>query len=383
MRILSVLLSATFLVCGTAVSAGTTAAPNSAWSTALAGPPEGVIAQLSPYVSAHPDDTAAARALGDAYFRAGNVEQAEATWLAASKRRPEDRETHERLGRLYVARGRIKEALNQFELSFPLRDALRELVELHTRTNTLKAFLIQTQQQVADNVDDPEQYLLYAIVLQDARRVADALPYYTRAVVMARGSDRCYAEIGRSLDYIELQRRNDAVSDLEECLHGDPDNYTALAVMGSIDVDAGKYGEARHLFQHALTVQPDGVDALIDLGYLDDAAGNTASARARYQEAIAIDPLRPEGYVNLGYDDVAQHKYSSAEAVLRAGLTAVPDNGRLHYLLGEAYRGDDKVEQAQAEFQAALSSDEPAVVTAARTALAMLRILSDTAGERG
>jgi tetratricopeptide (TPR) repeat protein len=92
----------------------------------------------------------------------------------------------------------------------------------------------------------------------------------------------------------------------------------------------------------------------------------------RYRTASALDPTRPEGYINLGYDDEATGNAPAAETVLLSGLVADPDNGRLHYLLGNAYENEGKLEPAQAQFQAATSSDEPAVVQAARAALQAL-----------
>jgi uncharacterized protein HemY len=86
-----------FFVCAT------TAAPapmtvGAVWSYALDGSPDAAIAQLEPYVQTHPDDTAAARALGDLYFRTGNLDHAETIWEADTKRHPDDHATHERLG---------------------------------------------------------------------------------------------------------------------------------------------------------------------------------------------------------------------------------------------------------------------------------------------
>jgi Flp pilus assembly protein TadD len=55
-----------------------------------------------------------------------------------------------------------------------------------------------------------------------------------------------------------------------------------------------------------------------------------------------------------------------------AGLIAAPDSGRLHYLLGAAYRSEGRFALAQVQFEAALSADESEVVNAARDALATL-----------
>jgi tetratricopeptide (TPR) repeat protein len=367
--ILGATIAGALFVCATVSSP----AAADVWSYALDGSPTAAIAQLEPYVESHPDDTAAARALGDLYFRTGNLDHAQSIWVADLKRHPDDHATHERLGGLLAARGRLPEALREFEQSLPYRGALLRLVELHRRTNTLDAFVIASQQRVQDSPDDPEAWLLYGIVLQSIHHAADALPYYARAVVLSNQSQRCSALVGRAVDLAELQRVSDARADLQACLHIDANNYGALEVMGASYIHDGNTAQARSWLDRALKLQPDGVEALIDLGYLDDAAGHRDAAMQRYRNAIALDPTRPEGYINLGYDTEVQGNATAAETVLLSGLVADPDNGRLHYLLGNAYEIEGKLAPAQAQYQAATSSDETDVVQAARAALQALQ----------
>lgn len=367
--ILGATIAGALFVCATVSSP----AAADVWSYALDGSPTAAIAQLEPYVESHPDDTAAARALGDLYFRTGNLDHAQSIWVADLKRHPDDHATHERLGGLLAARGRLPEALREFEQSLPYRGALLRLVELHRRTNTLDAFVIASQQRVQDSPDDPEAWLLYGIVLQSIHHAADALPYYARAVVLSNQSQRCSALVGRAVDLAELQRVIDARADLQACLHIDANNYGALEVMGASYIHDGNTAQARSWLDRALKLQPDGVEALIDLGYLDDAAGHRDAAMQRYRNAIALDPTRPEGYINLGYDTEVQGNATAAETVLLSGLVADPDNGRLHYLLGNAYEIEGKLAPAQAQYQAATSSDETDVVQAARAALQALQ----------
>lgn len=369
---LGAIIAGTFLVCGAIASPAATTVADT-WSVPLDAAPNTAIAELEPYVQTHPDDTGAARALGDLYFRTGNLDRAQTIWVADTKRHPDDHETHERLGGLLAARGRLTEALREFEQSLPFRGALLRLVELHRRTNTLDAFVIASQQRVRDNPDDAEAWLLYGIVLQSLHHADDALQYYARAVVLSNESQRCSALVGRAVDLTELNRMNDARSDLQACLRIDANNYGALEVMGASYIHEGNDVLARSWLQRALALQPDGVEALIDLGYLDDASANRSGAMQRYRTAIALDPTRPEGYINLGYDDEITGNLATAETVLQSGLVADPDNGRLHYLLGTAYENEGKLAPAQAQFQAATSSDEPAVVQAAKAALQALQ----------
>lgn len=362
-------IAGAFFACALALSP----AAADTWSVPLDSAPAGSIPELETYVQTHPDDTGAVRALGDLYFRVGNLDRAQSIWSGDVKRHPDDHETHERLGGLLAARGHVTEALREFEASLPFRGALLRLVELHRRTNTLGGFVLASKQRVEDDPDDAEAWLLYGIVLQSIHHAGDALGYYARAIVLSSENQRCNALVGRAVDLIELDRANDARSDLQACLRIDASNYAALEIMGASYIHEGSNAQARAWLERALKLQPDGVEALIDLGYLDDAGGNREVAMQRYRRAIALDPTRPEGYINLGYDAEVQGDAAGAETVLLAGLVADPDNGRLHYLLGNAYESEAKLGPAQAQYQAALSSDENDVVQAARAALQALQ----------
>ena len=61
-----------------------------------------------------------------------------------------------------------------------------------------------------------------------------------------------------------------------------------------------------------------------------------------YLQAIAVDPLARDAYVNLGYDYQEEHLYALAEAAFLKGLSVVPNDGRLHYLLGLTYADQGK-----------------------------------------
>lgn len=327
------------------------------------------IAQLEPYVNAHPDDTTAARILGDLYFRTGDVAHAQAVWLAETRRHPDDFVTHERLGSLYAARGRLSDAIGEFDKSLPLRGGLVQLIELQRRTNGLDAFVNLAQTGARLNPDDPWHLTLYATVLEATHHAGEALQYYTRVVDLAPIASRCEERISRAVDLFDLKRDAEAINDLQQCLRINPNDYAGLTLSAWTYLRSGDYTQARSLLDHALAVQPNGVEALIDMGYLEDANGNADAAALCYRKAIAGDPLRPEGYINLGYDYATRHNYAQAETTLVAGLVAAPGNGRLHFLLGSTYRAQGKVAQAHTQYEAALSADDAEVVNAARAAI--------------
>jgi tetratricopeptide (TPR) repeat protein len=343
----------------------------SARASAVNGDMGTAIDRLEPYVSAHPNDAAAARMLGDFYFRNADPLRAEAIWQAEIRRNRDDRETHERLGSLYAAHDRLTDAINEFEQSLPMREGLLQLIDVQRRTHGLEAFVAHAQTEERRHPYDSWQLTLYATVLEATHHAREALQYYTRVVDLAPVPD-CDALVSRAADLLDLQHEAEAIIDLRACLRTNQDDYAALTVLGSTYLHPGTYEQARPLLEHALQVLPYGAEALIDLGYLDDATGDADGAALCYRKALAGDPLRPEAYIDLGFDYAAHRRYAQAEAMYSAGLIAAPDSGRLHYLLGAAYRSEGRFALAHVQFEAALSADEAEVVNAARDALATL-----------
>ncbi len=88
-----------------------------------AGDSAGALRDLREYVPTHRDDIDATRFLGDLYFRIPDFRAAEATWKAIVARRPDDRETHNRLGSLYAVQDRVADAIAEYEKSLPSRAA--------------------------------------------------------------------------------------------------------------------------------------------------------------------------------------------------------------------------------------------------------------------
>lgn len=365
----------TALVCGGTAAATAPAPPNAvdaARAADLAGNASAAIAKLEPYVNAHSEDTAAARLLGSLYVRNGDLLRAESTWKTEVRRHPDDRATHERLGTLYASRGRVGDAIEEFDKALPLHGALVQLIALEQRTKGIDAFFAEAASEVRLNPDDPWHLTMYATVLEATHRANEALQYYNRVVELAPMADRCSERLMRAVDFFDLKRDAEGINDLQACLKANPDDYAALTIYGWTYLRSGQFAQARPYLEHALQTQPDGVEALIDLGYLKDATGDSAGAALCYRKAIAGDPLRPEAYTDLGFDYAAKHNYAQAEATYNAGLAVAPGNGRLHYLLGQTYQSQGKVSPARAQFESALTSDESEVVNAARAALSSL-----------
>ena len=373
-----VLVAAAIFATGTpqlAVAHGASAAKDESAALAdarkriAAGDLNGAIAQLSRFVTDEPQADEAKLFLGDLEYRHGDVSSAELAYRAILEYAPNDRLTHDHLGRLYASRGRIRDALDEFSRTLPSSSGYRHLVELHRLRGDLDGFVARYRRAAeARPLDAPAQYAL-GTILRSARHPAEAVPYLERAV---RLSPTCeaLAELGDT--QYDLARYPAAIDAFERCLALDPDDYATMLDLGNTYVTLGDTARARALFQRDIDLEPQRSEALVDLGYLDDLANDWQSAVPLYLRAIADDPLIPEAYVNLGYDYDAHALFAQAETAYRSGLTVAPDSGRLHYLLGDTYRHEGKRELALGEYRRAARSDDEEVARAASHALMVL-----------
>ncbi len=356
---------------GSAASAPAAPAVFDAREKALAGNVSGAIAGLAPYVAATPGDLAAARLLGDLYYRLPDLASAERVYLAILKHAPDDRDTHTRLGGLYAAMDRISDAIAQFELSLPVREGYAGLVELHRRRGDLDAFAHELRLRADENRLDPIAQSNYANVLRAEHKFAESLPYFERQLNLRPASCIALNEYGNAL--IDNARVKEAIGVLERCLAHDDAYYPALVNVGEAYIELDRLDKARAYMEQALRVKPEGPEALIDLGYIEDVGGRWRQAIGYYQRAIAIDPLAREAYIDLGYDYNERQLYTLAEASFLRGLSIVPNDGRLNYLLAVTYALQGKNVLARDQYRKALQSDEREVVRAATNDLALLK----------
>jgi tetratricopeptide (TPR) repeat protein len=357
-----------------AAAAPAVAAPSSleaARALAGSGNFSGAITELASYSAANPADTEAARYLGDLYVRTGDLKSAEDTYVAILQAAPRDKTTHDRLGNVYAADDRVSDAIEQYQLSLPDVIAYYDLVRLHRRVGDLAQFVARSQARAERNAQDYGAQIGYGAILRALRRPAEALDYLRRAVALQPQSCAALTELGNA--FLDLDKRGLAGDEFRDCLAVLPNDYGALVDL-SLTYDPNREADAaRGLLERALQLQPDRPEALIDYGYLTDATGDMQAAMRYYERALETDVLSRDAYLDLGYDYGELHMFAQAEAAFLKGLSVSPNDGRIEYLLGQAYSEQGKASLAQMEFSAATHSDEPEVAQAATATLATMQ----------
>jgi tetratricopeptide (TPR) repeat protein len=125
----------------------------------------------------------------------------------------------------------------------------------------------------------------------------------------------------------------------------------AHASLGHLQMHQFEWDQAERSLRRAVDLNPSSPIAQVDLGLYCSAVGKMDEARESVQNALLVDPLSiyttstaAAVYIRMGRSD-------SAAAVLNRMLRIEPSSPRLHYILGWAYSGMSRPDEAVREFQ--------------------------------
>ncbi len=107
-------------------------------------------------------------------------------------------------------------------------------------------------------------------------------------------------------------------------LRRNPDDPTALHLLGLLLVDRGEAAEAVGLISRSLELRPDNASALADLARAQIAAGDAKAATEAARRAMALDPALPDASIQLGHALLMQQDVAGAVEVLQRATEMAP-----------------------------------------------------------
>jgi len=224
-----------------------------------AGNDEKAIDEFDAAVRLAPDDERANVALGRALAHAGKTDRAERVLLDIVAKLPKSADAHSALADLYDSIDRGRDALKHVEaaalLTVPAGKAplYLRLADLHHR------------------------YLEY-------ERVIDPL---VKRVRLVPNDARAHTDLG--LAYTRIGRTSDALTELVMASILGPDDADALAAIGQIHFDAGRYAAAETVLRRAIAAMPALAQPHYVLGQTLARLGRESQSRAELAE---FDRLR-------------------------------------------------------------------------------------------
>lgn len=116
---------------------------------------------------------------------------------------------------------------------------------------------------------------------------------------------------------------------------------------------AGKYPEARKLYQKLIVAHPDRFESYHRLGVVADRQKRYREAQALYAQAIRREPRNAELFNDLGYSLFLQGKLEKAEIAMLKAVALSPSDSKYRNNLGMVLAHMDRYEEALAEFRRA------------------------------
>ncbi len=254
---------------------------------------------------------------------------------------PQNPQIHLRLAELYKERGQYVQADREYEQA------------LSGDPNLVAAYL--GQGDVAMSME------LYA----------RAIERYQKALELQTGSRAIELRLAGA--YVKDEQYDQARPLLEELLAADPENSTALVLMGDLLLAEGDPQAAIEKYQAALKRNPTSeVQLKLARAYL--AAGELDEARREFQDLVHRFPYRGEAYEGLGdvylaqgdesraleqYREALRRTYEPArkETIAEKIVELAPDDLEMRFKLADYYRDQYKYDAAIRQYQEILARD--------------------------
>jgi len=132
---------------------------------------------------------------------------------------------------------------------------------------------------------------------------------------------------------------HDAVTEFQEVIDSDApdkDKAIALAYLGMIADDQGKYKEAIEFYRRALTFDRENAEILKNLALSYRNIDNTTEAIAAARKSLELNEGSADAHILLGNIHYSSKNYRQAIEEYRKALTIKPDDAAVLYNLGSA-----------------------------------------------
>jgi Tfp pilus assembly protein PilF len=273
--------------------------------------------ELGAAVEAEPASVKAVVLLAQAYLARKDIASAGRTLEGAIARGLDDAPIYAALAGVYQDSGHIENAI----------PAMRLAIERAPRNEAYR--------------------FRYAMLLVDTKAPAAAVIRLREALAEFPGSSKLWFALGVAL--FTNHKHDEAMTAFERAVELDPKFAPALAYLGMIYDETGRYAEALALYERAAAaderiaaVQYLAADAL-----LRQTSPDLSRAEARLTRALELDPSFPPARLTLAKLYLRTDRLNEAASQLERLVAANPTLAEAQYQLGRVYMRLKRTEEAQ------------------------------------
>jgi len=206
-------------------------------------------------------------------------------------------------------------------------------------------------QQAEKHSDQPRNLYLLAEAYLKLGRNDDARKTIERLDKVSAGDAR--TSVGTGVLLARYHLYPEAIQHFQNAIAADPGSDEARYNLANAYFQSQDYRHALEAIQEVSAQGKEDSAVLSLLGDIHAHLGSTSDAIASYEKVIARNPDSDQGYLSLALTEMLAGDAAAAEKTLRAGLTRVPNSGRLFWGMGVLSAFTGKNAQAEASFKKA------------------------------
>ena len=173
---------------------------------------------------------------------------------------------------------------------------------------------------------------------------------------MQSGSERQEKGLlGQALEANKTGRHDEAEAACCELLAHNPQNVSALILLGTVLHAGGRYSEAAARLREAVQVSPRSIGALSRLGSVYFALGEYDQSADSFARCLLLEPDCADAYHHLGRAYLALRKNELAVQIYHRAIERAPSSHKSWHNLGCALHGLLRLEESLAAYDKALA----------------------------
>jgi serine/threonine protein kinase/Flp pilus assembly protein TadD len=293
------------------------------------------------------------RAVADALYYMGRVEEEIAELREAIQIKKDYAGAHNDLGVALHAKGQLDAAIGEYREAIQIKKdyawAHNNLGNALVDKGRLDEAIAEFREAISLEPDKPMTHSNLGRALHDKGLLDEAIAECREAIRLNKDLPLPHTNLGTDLS--EQGKLDEAIAEHRTAIQLDPKSAISLTSLGTALHRQGKLDEAIAEHRKAIAIDPNLAAAHENLGCALTVKGLSDEAVAELREAIRLKKDYFAAYYNLGSTLRSQGKLEEAIAGYRKALALKPDFPEAHCNLGEVLKVKGEFRQALKEFR--------------------------------